>query len=548
MPRNSSLFSPAGRLAQVERLGREAFDVLVIGGGITGVGVARDAAMRGLRVALVERDDFASGTSSRSSRLVHGGVRYLEHGALHLVYEASRERRTLLTIAPHLVRPLAFTWPVYERARIPAWKLRAGLLLYDALSFFRNVARHRGLSARAVLAAEPALRQAGLRGGAMYYDAATDDARLTLATARAASDAGAVVVNHVAVCNLVIEAGTVCGAHVRCEISGATPTIRARTVVNATGPWSDTIRRMANPAAPPAVRGTKGVHVAVPHERVGNRGALVILSPIDGRVMFILPAGRLTIIGTTDTDYAGPLDAVHATGDDIAYLLRSANAYFPAAHLSASDVVSAWAGVRPLAAGSDGAPSAASREHAITWSAPGLLSVTGGKLTTYRAMAEEVVDAVCRATGRAPHRAATAEVPLPGGETSSLSAELEAARAAIGVAPLAEHLVHRYGTEWRDVWALVGSNHALAARVAPELPDIVAELHWAVEHEMALTLADLLVRRLHIAFETRDHGLAAAPAAARVIAPLLGWTSGQIDSELSRYARDVAKIFGIGRR
>jgi glycerol-3-phosphate dehydrogenase len=538
-------FSARGRTASLDRLAHDSFDLLVVGGGITGAGIARDAAMRGLRVALVERDDFASGTSSRSSRLVHGGLRYLEHGHLHLVYEASRERRTLLRIAPHLVRPLPFLWPVFERSRIPMGRLRAGLFIYDALALFRNVGHHRMLSPGAVAALEPAVRRVGLRGGAMYYDAATDDSRLTLATLRAAAAAGATVVNHVAMEALLTEGDAVRGGRAVTTLSGRTLEVRAQLVVNAAGPWGDAIRALARPDAPRSVRGTKGVHVAVPHERIRNTGALVLLSPIDGRVMFVLPSGALTIIGTTDTDYSGPLDSVRATTEDIAYLLRSVNAYFPGAHLTPADVVSAWAGVRPLVASGNGAPSDASREHAITWTAPGLLSVTGGKLTTYRAMAAEAVDRVAEFLGRSLRHAPTDRVPLPGGDMTSLESELAEATSRTGLPELATHLVHAYGTEWRAIWSLVEEDRALAAHVAPGLPYVVAELHWAVEQEMALTLADLLIRRLHVAFETRDHGQAAAPAVARVIAPLLAWNAEQIERELARYSKDVRRMFGV---
>ncbi|HEX6536207.1 MAG TPA: glycerol-3-phosphate dehydrogenase [Gemmatimonadaceae bacterium] len=541
---HSTSLSADARPRALATLARDTFDVLVIGGGITGAGVARDAAMRGLTVALVERDDFASGTSSRSSRLVHGGLRYLEHAEIGLVYEASRERRTLLAIAPHLVRPLEFLWPLYEKARVPPWKVRAGLLLYDALALFRNIGTHRALDARRVAALEPALRQAGLLGGERYFDAATDDARLTIATVRAAVDAGAVAINHAAVRDLVIDATGV-RATVVDALDGGCIAISARVAVNATGPWSDDIRRLADPGAAPSVRGTKGVHVAVPRDRVRNNGALTILSPIDGRVMFILPAGWMTIIGTTDTDFSGPPEAARATAEDVAYLLRSANAYFPSAHLAPADVVSAWAGIRPLVASHDGEPGRVSREHAIGWTRPRLLSVSGGKLTTYRAMAAEVVDEVASALGARAPRAPTASVPLPGGCIASLEEEIETARRATGTVGLAEHLVHAYGTEWRDVWAMVGSNHALAAAVAPGLPYIVAELHWAVEREMALTLADLLTRRLHVAFETRDHGMAAAPAVARVVAPLLGWRAERIERELASYDREIARMFRV---
>ena len=279
--------------------------MLVIGGGITGAGAARDAAMRGLRTALVERDDFASGTSSRSSRLIHGGVRYLEHGEFHLVFEASRERRVLLTIAPGLVRPLRFTWPVYRGARVPRWQLRAALTLYDALALFRNIEPHRMRSVAELEQLEPRLRREGLVGGATYYDAGTDDARLTLATVRAAADAGALVINHAAV--RAIELGGGRGARRRARVRAHRARVRAaaRCVVNATGPWSDSVRQLVDPAAGSGVRGTKGAHVTVPRARVGNEAAIAITHPRDGRVMFILPAGKFAIVGTTDTDYRG---------------------------------------------------------------------------------------------------------------------------------------------------------------------------------------------------------------------------------------------------
>lgn len=539
-------FSAHARRAALDLLSHARFDVLVIGGGITGAGVARDAAMRGLRTALVEQHDFGSGTSSRSSRLIHGGLRYLEHGWLHLVFESSRERRTLIRIAPHLVRPLAFTWPVYDEARVPLWKLGAGLFVYDALAFFRNVGgNHQRLPPEKVVELEPTIRREKLRGGARYYDAATDDVRLTLATVRAAADAGATIVNHAEV-RLLRRAGAhVTGANVVDRLTGKAVDVTARAVVNATGPWADAVRRMADPQATTSVRGTKGVHIAVPRDRVGNRDALTILSAVDGRVMFVLPAGSLTIIGTTDTDYAGPIDEVRATRADVDYLLRSANHYFPAAQLQASDVTAAWAGIRPLVAGGRSDPGSTSREHSITWTAPGLLTVTGGKLTTYRSMAASVVNQVVRALGVSVRPAATHQAVLPGGDMRSMDDEIATATGTIGIPPLAEHLVRMHGTAWRAVWTIVGTNVALSAPVVPTLPYIVAELHYAVEQEMALTLGDLLIRRLHIAFETRDHGVGAAPAAARVVGPLLGWSETDYAAQLAEYRGEVSRIFGI---
>ena len=539
-------FSAHARRAALELLGHARFDVLIVGGGITGAGVARDAAMRGLRTALVERDDFASGTSSRSSRLIHGGLRYLEHGWLHLVFESSRERRTLMRIAPHLVRPLAFTWPVYDEARVPLWKLGAGLMVYDALALFRNLGgNHQRLTPEEVVELEPGIRRDRLRGGARYFDASTNDVRLTLANVRAAVEEGATAINHAEVRTLRRAGSHVTGAHVVDRVTGKGVDVTARAVVNATGPWSDSIRRMVDAHASTALRGTKGVHIAVPRDRVRNNDALTVLSGVDGRVMFVLPAGTFTIVGTTDTDHTGPIDEVRATRADVDYLLRSANAYFPQAQLAASDVIAAWAGIRPLVAGGGADPGTTSREHSITWTAPGLLSVTGGKLTTYRAMAASVVDQIVRALGATARPAPTHDVVLPGGDMSSLAEETTLATSAIGIAPLAEHLVRMYGTAWRAVWTIVGSNTALSAPVVPTLPYIVAELHYAVEQEMALTLGDLLIRRLHVAYETRDHGIAAAPAAARAVGPLLGWSESDYSAQLAEYRAEVARIFGI---
>lgn len=388
-------------------------DLLVIGGGITGAGIARDAALRGLRTVLVERDDFASGTSSRSSRLVHGGVRYLEHGYLHLVFESSRERRILHEIAPHLVHPLQFTWPVYRGARLPRWKIVAGLWLYDLLALFRNEHPHRALSARGVLEAEPNLRQANLTGGASYFDAATDDARLTLANVVSAAEAGAATLNYVEVTALRLNGNRVSGATIRDRATGNSAELQARVVVNATGPWTGTIAGMEDPNAPPALHGSKGVHITVPADRIGNRAAVTMLSPTDGRVLFTLPGGAVVVIGTTETEPPRDPSQVRATRDDVQYLLDAANAFWPSAALTPDDVITAWAGIRPLIASQSASAGDASREHAVTIGPRGLVAITGGKLTTYRAMAEEVVDVVERQLDRRPSACVTAHQRLP---------------------------------------------------------------------------------------------------------------------------------------
>ncbi len=471
---------PPSRAELLSRLTDQPVDLLVVGGGITGAGIARDAALRGLRTVLVEREDFASGTSSRSSRLVHGGVRYLEHGYLHLVFESSRERRILLHIAPHLVHPLQFTWPVYRGARLPRWKIVAGLWLYDLLSLFRNAHPHRALSVSGVLAEEPRLRHEGLTGGALYFDAATDDARLTLANILSAVDAGAAALNYAEVTSLLENDGRVCGAVVHDRIAGRTFDVRARVVVNACGPWTDTIARLENPAAPPALRGSKGVHITVPAARIGNRQAVTMLDPADGRVLFTLPGGDVTIIGTTETETAADPHEVRPCAADVQYLVDAANAFWPAAALTPEDVITAWAGIRPLIASHAANAGSASREHAIAVGGRGVVAITGGKLTTYRAMAEEVVDVVERQLGR----------------------------------------------------------RATASRTADErLPDPA--------REFACTVADVLVRRTKMAFNTRDHGVSQAEGVARELAAALGWDEPAVQRALNDYRAEIARLFTI---
>lgn len=515
-------------------------DVLVVGGGITGAGVARDAAMRGFRTALVERADFAAGTSGRSSRLIHGGLRYLEHGALRLVFEASRERRILLRIAPHLVWPQPFLLPVFAGGRVPAWKLAAGFALYDGLALLRNVKTHRWLSKRALLRIEPGLRPRGLQGGVRYYDAQCDDARLTLANVRAAHQAGGLVANYVTVESFDVADGRVRGVRALDVTTGARFGIRAQVVINATGPWSDGLRRDARAL----LRPTKGAHVAVLRSRIGNRSAVILLSPVDGRVMFVLPWGDLAYIGTTDTDYSGDPDDARVDAADVVYLLRSANAVFPDARLQPSDVVSAWAGVRPLLRPPDERSAAAiSREHRVVED-PGLLSVLGGKLTTYRVMAADAVDraaALLHALdGRpVPPRAPTDREPLPGGETGNLAvlvAEMENEGLPRATA---EYVVRLHGTEAPAVARLARSNPALAQPVVPGYPALRAQLVHATRRELALTLTDLLMRRTRIFFDVPGHAVAEAPALAELIGVELDWSAARKASELAAYVAEV---------
>jgi len=521
-------------------------DVLIIGGGITGAGIARDAAARGFRTALIDKADFGAGTSSHSSRLIHGGIRYLEQGAFRLVFEASHERRVLLTIAPHLVRPLAFLFPVYRGGRVPAWKLRAGMWLYDLLSAFRNVRWHRWLRAKKVRRVEPGLRDRGLIGAALYYDAQTDDARLVIATLRSALRAGALAANYVETTALLKPDGRIGAAVVRDLLTGQTTTIRAQVVVNATGPWSDQLRRLDDPNAPAILRLTKGAHVTVPRRRLANEHAVTLFSPIDGRVMFVLPWGDLSYIGTTDTDADASPDALRVTAADVTYLLRSANAAFPHAHLAPNDVVSAWVGLRPLLREDHASPSQVSREHKVFESEHGLISIAGGKLTTYRVMARDVVDRVAARLhaldGRPlPPRSPTDTLPLPGGEARDLEVLVEAARARGAPDATARHLVASYGSEAAAVLNLVDRDRRLGAPILAGRPEIWAEVTYAVEREMAVRVQDALVRRLHLFYEVPDHARSVVAKVAAHMKQLLGWDDVREAEELRDYFQVVER-------
>jgi len=488
-------------LRSLTSLTDRTFDALIIGGGITGAGIARDAVMRGLSVALIDKGDFAGGTSSRSSRLIHGGVRYLEHGHLHLVFEASAERRRLLKLAPHLVKPLAFTWPVYDGQRMPLWKINAGLWLYDMLAMFRNVGRHSKLAATDLQLAEPTLRSRLLGGGVRYWDASTDDSRLTLANVVDAHARGAVVANHVVFAGVDADQRGVRVARVWDALSSDQFTIKARAFVNATGPWSDTVRQLEGGHGASRVKGSKGAHIAVDHKRVGNREAVTMLHPRDGRVLFALPSGSQTIFGTTDTFTSSSPEDVRANTADVDYLLEAGNWYFPDAKLVRSDVIAAWAGIRPLMPTTSD-EGAASREHAIKRSARGTVTITGGKLTTYRVMARQTVDVLAKVLGT--H-----------------------GRAATGSTPFTE-------TPEPD-----------GRPIVPGLPWRAGAIRRGVEQEFACTLGDLLIRRTHIAFQTRDNGRAVARTIAPEVRGLLGWDDARLARELERYDNEVTRIFRI---
>jgi glycerol-3-phosphate dehydrogenase len=502
--------SSGDRESRLYRLKREEFDLLVIGGGINGAGIARDAAMRGLRTALVEKGDFASGTSSKSSKLIHGGVRYLEHGNFRLVHVACRERDLLRRrLAPHLVKPLAFLFPVYHGDPVGLLGLAAAMWLYDTLAIFRNIRRHRMLTRKRTLGLEPNVRAEGLRGAALYYDCFTDDARLTLETVLAAEEEGAIAINYVELHDFVKKGSRLVGAHLRDRLTRLEFEVRAHRVVNAAGPWADRVRRLDDPAAKPCLRLTKGVHVVVRRERVGNTQAVVMHSPRDQRILFVIPWEEHNIIGTTDTDFTDEPDEVAPDAADVKYLLEAANWFFPAAKLIPADVVSSYAGVRPLVASHDKEnPSAVSREEEIFQSPSGLITLAGGKLTTYRWVAAQVVRLVTRQLGTTStawrRSSATADKPLPGGRASDPAHVARELACDDGYGLSREqinHLVWRYGSRTQKVVGLLRDDGDLKQVLVQGLPDIWAEAAFAVKSEMAVCCDDILFRRTHIALK-----------------------------------------------
>jgi len=521
---------PFERVAMLDQLEQETFDLLVIGGGITGAGVALDAASRGLSVALVERDDFASGTSSKSSKLVHGGLRYLQQGDVRLVYQALRERQRLLRNAPHLVSVLPFLIPILTKdgpvSKKIAKALRSALWMYDLTGGLRIGKRHQRLDADQALAHCPTMPAEKLSSGFVYYDASADDARLTLAIARTAAQHGAVVSNRCTVVALTRAVdGRVEGARV--DTGAGEITVRARSIVAATGVWADRLRLLDDGVDPDSLRPAKGVHVTVPWDLVRNDIAVIISVPGDKRSLFLVPWVERPdggfdhcYIGTTDTDYVGALDEPHANDDDLDYVMRAVN-HSLTTTITRDDVTGVWAGLRPLVKqASPGRTADLSRRHSTGTSDSGLITVTGGKLTTYREMAQDAVDEVLVQLGRKA-RCRTRDLQLVGAEESPAAAD--------------EHLAGRYGSEAQLVLDLVAADPTLADPLVPGLRYLRAEAVFAVRHEMANTLIDVVTRRTRAHLQDREACLAAAPDIGALIASELGWDELETDRQVAAY-------------
>lgn len=529
------------RSRALERLSSETFDVLVIGGGITGAGVALDSATRGLNTGLIEARDWASGTSSRSSKLVHGGIRYLEQLNFSLVHEALSERGLLLQrLAPHLVRPVKLLYPL-QTPVVERGYVGAGMLLYD---LFARASRsragmrfHRHFSRKQLRRVAPGLKHDAFVGGLGYWDGQVDDARLVLSVVRTAHDHGAATANRTRLESLVREGGRVTGAVVRDLETNETITVRAKHIVFAGGVWTDDLLALSSSEVRPRVRASKGVHILVPKDRFDSHAGLLLRTP--SSVLFVLPWGDRWIIGTTDTDWN--LDKAHpaATSRDIDYLLEQANRVLETP-LTTDDIVGVYAGLRPLLSGESEETSTLSREHTVLTVEPGVTMIAGGKLTTYRVMAQDGIDVVAPGT-----KSVTDQIVLRGGEGyAGIANRREQLAKRFGLSERSVvRLLQRHGADTLEVLALIETAPALSEPLPGTQGYLRAEVVYAVQSEGALHLDDVLARRTHLATEAVDRGLAAAPIVADLMAEVLGWSREQREVELSKYrARVEAEI------
>jgi glycerol-3-phosphate dehydrogenase len=528
----------AERAESWQRLSEETFDLVIIGGGVVGAGAALDAATRGLRVALVEARDLASGTSSRSSKLFHGGLRYLEQLEFGLVREALRERELVLTrLAPHLVKPVSFLYPLTHRL----WErpyVASGLLLYDTMGGARSVPGQRHLTKAGALRMMPALKRDALIGAVRYYDAQADDARYTLTLARTAAHYGAVVRSSTQVTAFLREADRVCGVRVRDAENGAETEVRAHAVVNATGVWTDDLQRLSGSRGRFRVRASKGVHIVVPRDRIVSETGLILRT--EKSVLFVIPWRNHWILGTTDTDWNLHLAHPAATKGDIDYILNQVNAVL-ATPLTHDDIEGVYAGLRPLLAGESEETSKLSREHAVARVAPGLVAIAGGKYTTYRVMAADAVDA---AAADLPGRVApsiTDKVPLLGADGYfALVNQVDHLGARYGLHPYrVRHLLDRYGSAVYEVLDLALQDPDLL-RPVPGAPDYLrVEVVYAVSHEAALHVEDVLARRTRISIEYPHRGVDSAEPVAQLVGRVLGWDEATVAREVEVYRARV---------
>ena len=523
-----------------------AFDVIVIGAGINGAGIARDAAMRGLKVLLLDKGDVASGTTAWSTRLIHGGLRYLEHGEVGLVRESLRERERLLRVAPHLVKPLPMLIPIYKHARRGLLTIRAGMFAYDLLSFDKSLKRHRMLSREEIIKRAPGLKSAGLRGAGLYYDAQIEYAeRLVLENALSAFQHGATIQTYARVDNFIVEDSSVLGVEFTDLLGGSAGSARAPLIVNVAGPWVDEVLAGTHYSRDRLICGTKGSHLVVDEFPGAPDEALYVEAQADGRPFFIIPWNNAYLIGTTDLPYDGDLDKVVASEAEIDYLLAETNRVLPQAHLRRDAIRYTYSGIRPLPcrAGSD--PASITRRHFIRDHSPaldGFISIVGGKLTTYRNLSEQAVDLLFEKLGRASPKCETAQESLPGAAAQDFAAFCEQFTAGSGL-PLvvAERLLRIYGTRAKDVLEVAANDSELLETFSPESGAIGAEVLFSFREELAQTLTDCLMRRTMVGMNA-EAGLDAVEAAAKIAQTYLGWDNERVAREIADYRNYVQRF------
>lgn len=540
MPLSPLPLSPDSRRRALATMAATELDLLVVGGGVVGAGVALDAVTRGLTVGLVEARDYASGTSSRSSKLVHGGLRYLKQLNFALVFEALRERSLILdTLAPHLARPVEFLYPLERRVLDRAW-VGAGVGVYDVLGAGRGVpSHHRHLSRKRTLEAFPGAKRGAVHGGVSFYEGQLDDARHTMTLARTAASHGALCANSARVTGFLRDGDRVVGAHVVDVETGTEIDIRAKRTVNAAGAWTGEIQEMLGGRADFRVRASKGVHIVVPRDRIDSQ--VGIITETEKSLLFVIPcpwSDEHWVIGTTDTPWDFDLAHPSASQADIDYILDQTNALLQTP-LTRDDIVGVYTGLRPLLAGDTDDTASLSREHAVVSPVEGLVIVAGGKYTTYRVMAKDAVDEAVRGTDVEASR--TDRLPLLGADNYH---ELWAARARIAAeagldVATVEHLLGRYGSAITELIAMIDAEPSLAEPIPSGGRYMRAEARYAASHEGAFHLDDVLTRRTHIAIETPDRGVRAASAVAELVAPVLGWDDTTVEREVERYRARV---------
>ena len=551
-------FSWQTRRQSLEKFAEEIFDILVIGGGITGAGIALDATSRGLRVALVEKRDFAAGTSSRSTKLIHGGLRYLEHFDFGLVREALVERAILVKIAPHLAEPFSFLIPIYrnsQRNYDHPLKMRAGLVLYDLLAGRYGLSRHKRLSRDETLRLAPQLDPQGLKGSFLYFDALTDDSRLVIEVIKTAHERGARLANYTRATGFIKNKDEkISGVVLRDDLGGIEIKARAGTVINATGVWMDEVIRLNGEKGPEisrSLRPSKGIHLTISADRLRVNSACLIPSLTGHRFYFVVPWGGRVNIGTTDTDYNGGKDSPRAEDYEVNEILGAINSYFPETQLAAADVISSWAGLRPLISNPNAKRTTdVSRKEELFETGDGLISISGGKLTTYRRMAARAVDLAAQRLserfGIKSGRTDTDHIAVSGGTMSRDELEHAARRIAESESlpsKTAAHLIHAYGSNYRQLIELMREDEQLRRPLIEGLPHLCAEIVYAARSEMALTLADVLARRTRLAMLAGDDSVKCARAAATIMARELGWSDDEASRQIAQFTDEYEREY-----